>query len=81
MVSYLADSLYFADNLETALKETFGSERSILGCLYATTIGARVGLLVTTIPETSSVIFTNYNGVGNRLEDCGMLLKGSNQSL
>lgn len=74
LVSYLADSLYPADNLESALKETFGDDSSILDCSYATTIGAKIGLPVTTIPETSSCIFTNYNGVGTRTKDCGKLL-------
>lgn len=74
LVSYLAESLYLADNLETDLKETFGDDSSILDYSYATTIGAKTGLPVTTIPETSSCIFTYYNGVGTRTKDCGKLL-------
>lgn len=42
LVSYLADSLYPADNLEMALRETFGDDSSILDCSYATTIGAKI---------------------------------------
>ena len=49
LVSYLADGLYPADNLESALKEVFGSDTSILDYSHATAIGAKVGILVTTI--------------------------------
>jgi hypothetical protein len=73
LVSYLADGLYAAEGLEAALKDAFGSDRSILECSHATAIGARVGLPVTTIFETDSCIFTNYNGVGARPQDCGIL--------
>jgi hypothetical protein len=72
VVWYLADSLYSADNLEIALKETFTNDKSIFDCSYATTIGAKIGFPVTTVSETSSCIFTNYNGVGMRASDCGM---------
>ena len=49
LVSYLADGLYLANNLEGALKEFFGSNTSILDYSYVTAIGAKVGILMTTI--------------------------------
>jgi hypothetical protein len=72
LVSYLADGLYPADDLEAALKDVFGDDRSILDYSHATAIGAKVGLPVTTILETDPCIFTNYNGVGTRPQDCGI---------
>jgi hypothetical protein len=73
LMSYLADGLYPADDLEAALKDVFGDNRSILDHSHATAIGAKVGLPVTTILETDPCIFTNYNGVGTRPQDCGIL--------
>ena len=70
IISYFADSLYPSGDLENALKDVFGPTRSLLDCSYATTIGAKVGLPVTTVPDASPCIFTNYNGVGNRAQDC-----------
>ena len=69
--TYLADGLYPAENIEAALKEVFGVDRSILDCSHATSIGTRVGLPVATIREPLSCIFTNYNGVGSREQDQG----------
>jgi hypothetical protein len=71
LISYLADGVYPTENIESALKEVFGSERSILDYSYATSIGAKIGLPVTTIRDTLPCIFTNYNGVGNREQNCG----------
>ncbi|XMA20309.1 hypothetical protein WAI453_013100 [Rhynchosporium graminicola] len=73
MISYLADSRYSADNLEAALREAFGSNRSMLDYSNATRIGTCVGLPVTTIRDTSIYVFTNYNGVGTRSRNCGMV--------
>ncbi|KAI9762170.1 MAG: hypothetical protein M1840_001465 [Geoglossum simile] len=63
LMSYLADSLYAADNLEEALQETFG-DRSLLDCSYATTIGAKIGVTATTISDLCTCVFTNYNRAG-----------------
>ncbi|KAK5189104.1 hypothetical protein LTR96_010884 [Exophiala xenobiotica] len=74
LVSYLADGLYPAHHLEGALKEVFGSEMGILDYSHATAIGAKVGIPVTTVLETDSCLFTNYNGTGPRPQDCGTLI-------
>jgi hypothetical protein len=73
--SFRADSLYPAENIEAALQEVFGKDKTILDYSYATSIGARVGLPVATIREPSSCIFTNYNGVGTRDPDQGKSLR------
>ncbi len=71
IVSFFADGRYPAENLEVALQETFGSDRSILDCSKATATGTRIGLPVTTIDDASTCVFMNYNGIGTRPLDCG----------
>lgn len=71
LVSYLADGLYPANSLETALKEVFGSDKGILDNSHATASGAKVGVPVTTVLETEPCLFTNYNGTGPRPQDSG----------
>jgi hypothetical protein len=73
LISYFADGRYPVENLEAALQDAFGSKRSILDCSKATATGARVGFPVTTIHETSTCIFTNYNAVGTRPRKSGKL--------
>lgn len=64
-VSYFADGLYLAKNIEAALIEAFGAGRSILDYSYATSTGTRIGLPVATVQARPSChIFTNSNGVG-----------------
>lgn len=75
LLSYFADGLYPAKNIEAALKEVFGAGRSILDSSYATSAGTRIGLPVATIQEKPSCrIFTNYNGVGERDQDQGKVV-------
>jgi len=77
VISYLADGLYPTHDLEAALKEVFGTDRSFLDHSHASAIGAKVGLPVTTILLDTDYIFTNYNGVGQRPQDCGIPMSGS----
>lgn len=71
LVSLLADCLYPAANIESALKEAYGSDKGILDISYATSIGTRVGIPVATIRDPSLCLFTNYNGIGSRTHDSG----------
>jgi len=70
LLSFLFDGRYPAEHIEAAVKEAFGDHR-ILDNSYATSIGARVALLVATVREPSCYLFTNYNGVGARDDDQG----------
>ncbi|TGO90888.1 hypothetical protein BPOR_0047g00110 [Botrytis porri] len=70
LISYFADGCYSAEHLEAILQEEFGRERSILDCSNATATGTRIGIPVTTIQDTSTCIFTNYNAIGTRSEKC-----------
>ncbi|KAH7111753.1 hypothetical protein B0J11DRAFT_598320 [Dendryphion nanum] len=73
LLSYLADGIYPPKNIEAALKQVFGADRGILDHSHATTTGTRVGLPVATVDEKPSCrIFTNYNGVGERIKNQGM---------
>jgi hypothetical protein len=74
LISYFADGLYKSEAIETALKQAFGTERSILDQSHATSIGTRVGLPVATVQDKPARrIFTNYNGVGDRSAGKGIL--------
>jgi hypothetical protein len=70
-ISFIADGRYPVANLEAALQEAFGNDRSIIDCSKATATGIRFGIPVTTIRDTATCVFTNYNGVGTRPQGCG----------
>ncbi|RDL30200.1 uncharacterized protein BP5553_10478 [Venustampulla echinocandica] len=76
IISYFADGRYPVDNLEAALQEAFETERTLLDYSRATETGTRIGLVVATIRDTSTCIFTNYNGVGTRPRGCGYFVLG-----
>ncbi|KFY04385.1 hypothetical protein V491_09370, partial [Pseudogymnoascus sp. VKM F-3775] len=70
LISYFADSLYSAHNLEEALRTQFGDEMSLMDHSAATSTGAKVGITVTGVPN-AELVFTNYNGVGSRPSGSG----------
>jgi hypothetical protein len=70
LISYFADSLYSAHNLEEGLRNQFGDMATLMDHSNATATGAKVGVTVTGVPN-AELIFTNYNGVGSRLSDSG----------
>ncbi|GKT51711.1 phospholipase A I [Colletotrichum spaethianum] len=69
----LFDSRYPSRHIEQALRDMFGSGRSIADYSAADTMGAMVGMTVATVQDASACIFTNYNGVGQRSGDHGSL--------
>ncbi|KAH8587835.1 hypothetical protein B0O99DRAFT_583936 [Bisporella sp. PMI_857] len=74
LISYFADSLYSAHNLEEGLRTQFGDEMSLMDHSAATGKGAKVGITVTGVPN-AELLFTNYNGVGSRLSESGTYFK------
>jgi hypothetical protein len=70
LISYFADSLYSAHNLEDGLRNQFGDMKTLMDHSNAATTGAKVGVTVTGVPN-AELILTNYNGVGSRLSDSG----------
>ena len=70
LISYFADPLYSAHNLEEGLRTQFREEISLVDHSAATSKGAKVGITVTGVPD-AELVFTNYNGVGSRLSGPG----------
>ncbi|KIV98622.1 uncharacterized protein PV09_09590, partial [Verruconis gallopava] len=69
VLSYIRDSLYPAENIETPLKAIFGTDKSIIDCSYASLTGTKVGIPVATADERPSCkIFTNYNGANDQID-------------
>ncbi|KAK3938223.1 patatin-like phospholipase-like protein [Diplogelasinospora grovesii] len=64
VVALFNDGMYRAKHLERVLRETYGSDTKMLDPSYATTIGAKIGLPAATVCEPSTILFTNYNGIG-----------------
>jgi hypothetical protein len=71
IVSYLEDSLYPPEGLEAALKQVFGDTMTMFDSSYATTIGAKIAVTVTTAPNISPCLFRNYKKVGKRDKEYG----------
>ncbi|KAM7210074.1 patatin-like phospholipase-like protein [Rhypophila decipiens] len=87
VAALFSDAMYRARYLERVLRETYGSDTKILDPSYATGIGAKIGLPVATISKPSTLLFTNYNGVGEEalrlgteLTACDELLLTSNSA-
>ena len=79
IVSYLEDGLYSPEGLEAALKLVFGDTMTMFDSSYATTIGAKIAVTVTTAPESSPCLFRNYKKVGKRDQEYGTsALRGLN---
>ncbi|KAK2037082.1 hypothetical protein LZ31DRAFT_547133 [Colletotrichum somersetense] len=62
---------YPSQHIEQALRDMFGSDRSIADYSPADKMGAMVGMTVATVQDASACIFTNYNGAGQRGGDRG----------
>ena len=69
LILYFTDGLYAPKNIEAALKQVFGNDRSILDISHATTTGICISLPVATIGSTlSRYIFINYNSIGEYIK-------------
>ncbi len=75
LLALFNDAIYRAKYLERLLKETYGRNTKMLDFSYATSIGAKIGLPVATISEPSTLLFTNYNGVGEEAVRHGMCFR------
>jgi hypothetical protein len=74
MVALITDSLYPATIINTALKEAYGNDKSILDFTCAMSIGTRIGIPLATIRHPSLCLFINKNGIGDRSHDSGKFL-------
>lgn len=72
IVLYFANGLYPLDHIEAALKEAFENETALLDVLHAMASGILVGLPAAIVSKRPCrCIFTNYNGIGERIEALG----------
>ncbi|KFY68439.1 hypothetical protein V496_01061 [Pseudogymnoascus sp. VKM F-4515 (FW-2607)] len=68
----LNDGRYSAENMDIALQRELGT-KTLYDYSRATATGTKVCILVTTIWDASTCIFTNYNSSGTRPHGCGKL--------
>jgi len=79
-VFIFADGLYSVENIKTALKEVFSTDRSILNSSYATSIEVKIDVSVIIIQDSSYCMFTNYNNIGSQQQTQGTLIELSMKS-
>jgi hypothetical protein len=63
LLSLVMDSRYSSAGITEALKLAFGDESSLFG---SSTGGTKVAVVATTTEDSSTCIFTNYNGPEKR---------------
>lgn len=66
------DGRYSAENMDIALQRELGT-KTLYDYSRATATGTKLCILVTTIWDASTCVFTNYNATGTRPHDCGKL--------
>ena len=69
----LKDSIYTGRKLGHLLQDIFG-DRKMLDWSYANSIGTKIALPVATQSEPSTLVFTNYNGIGDDIHRQGIRL-------
>lgn len=67
----LRDSIYDVEQLRTCLQETYGATKRLFGSHDSPLSGTKVAVTATTVGSSNLCIFSNYNGMGKRGEDCG----------
>jgi hypothetical protein len=70
VISFSTDSRYSSAGITKALVSAFGEERRLFESLCG---GAKVAVVATTTKDSSTCIFTNYNGPKKRGIECGKL--------
>lgn len=67
---WFLDGCYDVENLEASLKEHFGIHQRMFGYTEHS-LKTKVAVTATTISDASPYLFSSYNGVGERKENCG----------
>ena len=67
----IADGYYNVTALENCLIDTFGIRRRMFDSPSIVS-GVKVGITASTISNASTYVFSNYNGPGQRNDECGM---------
>lgn len=68
---WLADGMYDEKDFEDALRVHFGSDAKLFASTYLQASGIKLGVTATTVRNTSTRIFTNYNGITTRPDNNG----------
>ena len=68
ILSFVTDSRYSSTGITSALKSAFGENRPFFESSAA---GTKVAVVATTTQDSSTCIFTNYNGPGSRSSESG----------
>ncbi|KAH7053462.1 hypothetical protein B0J12DRAFT_571025 [Macrophomina phaseolina] len=66
----LRDSIHDVEQLKDCLQETYGTTKKLFGSRDSPLSGAKVAVTATTVRSSSLCIFSNYNGLGKRKDDC-----------
>jgi hypothetical protein len=69
VLSFATDSRYNSSGITQALVSAFGDEKALFESSCG---GAKVAVVAATTEESSTCIFTNYNGPQERSPKCGM---------
>ena len=70
---WVSDGCYDAGSLERTLQRQFGGDKKFFG--YSDRpAGSKVAVTATMISDAFPIIFSNYNGMGSRHNDSGMIL-------
>jgi hypothetical protein len=67
-MSLATDSKYGSTGITKALVSAFGNDRSLF---KSSAGGTKVAVVATTTGDSSTCLFTNYNGPRTRSDDCG----------
>jgi Patatin-like phospholipase len=68
---WVSDGYYNAPIMEDALKESFGNESRMFGYRPLMWSGSKVAVTATTVDDSTAFVISNYNGEGERRDDCG----------
>ncbi|KAL8730663.1 MAG: hypothetical protein Q9181_004591 [Wetmoreana brouardii] len=68
-----SDGIYDVRALEKVLKDVFGAYERMFGSVQVN-LRTKIAVTATTISDASSFIFSNYNGVSARQDECGYKL-------
>ncbi|KAL8912017.1 MAG: hypothetical protein Q9171_002930 [Xanthocarpia ochracea] len=69
---WLSDGIYDVKALEKVLKDVFGTYERMFGTVQVNQ-RTKIAVTATTISNASPFVFSNYNGIGVRGDDCGGL--------
>jgi hypothetical protein len=72
LLSFATDSRYSSTGIDSALRAAYPQDRPFF---HSGGGGCNVAVVATTTEDSSTCIFTNYNGPKERFNDCGELAR------